>query len=99
MAQKTDEEYARELQAQFDAEIAEVSNPQDEELAKKLQEELELEEQFNDANRQFQAEKDEKAALKAQQEEDFASGRLKRPLTANSAVRPSGFSSLPDESS
>mmetsp|Transcript_39648 Transcript_39648/g.55055 ORF Transcript_39648/g.55055 Transcript_39648/m.55055 type:complete len:82 (-) Transcript_39648:71-316(-) len=75
MAKKSDEEIARELQAQFDSEIPGASNSQDEEIAKSIQEELELEDAFAEANRQVDSQKDEKAAIKAQQEQDYLNSK------------------------
>eukprot|EP00959_Pyramimonas_sp_CCMP1952_P034618 725672-Pyramimonas_sp.AAC.1 len=55
---KTDEEIARELQAMFDAEVAGSASAADEALAKRMQEELDIEDEFSEANRRLASERD-----------------------------------------
>ncbi|KAK3244260.1 hypothetical protein CYMTET_46120 [Cymbomonas tetramitiformis] len=43
-------------------------------MAKKMQGELELEQEFEDANRRFHADQDSKIATKLQKESDFPNG-------------------------
>lgn len=70
---KSDEELARELQAKFDEEAAVIpgSRPEDDIAAAELQEAMNIEMQFEEANRQFESEQDEKKAKLAQREMDF----------------------------
>mmetsp|Transcript_1663 Transcript_1663/g.1883 ORF Transcript_1663/g.1883 Transcript_1663/m.1883 type:complete len:81 (+) Transcript_1663:94-336(+) len=72
-----DEKLAKELQAQYDAEYQATqpaNSAQDEEVAKRVQVETDIADEFEAANRRFHAEKDAKTAAKLQKEEAYASG-------------------------